>query len=157
MNNYKEIEKRLNNQMVELLKANNGEIVFIHPIESQLTYFNEIRKAKVLSIRLENYDTIIVHTIDREGSTYSPFVMLGNDEMQSILEQCTPNNIKGVRSPAIKLNKTSVRVKDIKRTRKVLIDNGIEEDEVDCVLQTIGYTLLDTELYPYPACDEIVR
>ena len=65
------------------------------------------------------------------------------------------NNIKGFCTPAIKLNKTSIEVEDIKRTRQVLIDNGIEEDEVDCVLQAIGYTLLDTELYPYPACDEI--
>lgn len=36
----------------------------------------------------------------------------------------------------------------IKKTEQVLIDNGIEEDEASTVLQAIGYTLMDTELYP---------
>ena len=54
----------------------------------------------------------------------------------------------------INLNKNNVSVEDIKRAKQVLIDNGIEEDESDVVLQAIGYTLLDTELYPYPQCEE---
>lgn len=37
---------------------------------------------------------------------------------------------------------------EIKKTMQVLIDNGIEEDEADTVLQAIGYTLLDVELFP---------
>lgn len=37
---------------------------------------------------------------------------------------------------------------NITRAEKVLVDNGIDEDEADCVLQAIGYTLLDEELYP---------
>lgn len=37
---------------------------------------------------------------------------------------------------------------DIRRAEKVLIDNGIDEDEAGVVLQAIGYVLLDTELYP---------
>jgi hypothetical protein len=48
---------------------------------------------------------------------------------------------------AIKLNKTSVDKEDIKRAEQVLIDNGIDADEVDIVLQAVGYTLLNTELY----------
>lgn len=36
----------------------------------------------------------------------------------------------------------------IKKTQQVLIDNGIEADEAETVLQAIGYTLLDAELYP---------
>ena len=36
---------------------------------------------------------------------------------------------------------------NIKRTEKVLADNGIDEDETDSVLHAIGYTLLDAELY----------
>lgn len=36
----------------------------------------------------------------------------------------------------------------IKRAEQVLIDNGIEADEASTVLQAIGYTLLDEELYP---------
>lgn len=31
---------------------------------------------------------------------------------------------------------------------KVLIDNGIDADEAGIVLQAIGYTLLNAELYP---------
>ena len=34
------------------------------------------------------------------------------------------------------------------RAERILADNGIEEDEVEVVLQAIGYALLDTELYP---------
>lgn len=37
---------------------------------------------------------------------------------------------------------------NIARAMIVLIDNGIEEDEADTVLQAIGYTLLDEELFP---------
>lgn len=36
----------------------------------------------------------------------------------------------------------------IKAAEQVLIDNGIEADEAQTVLQAIGYTLLDEELYP---------
>lgn len=41
------------------------------------------------------------------------------------------------------MNKNKVEVAE-----KVLVDNGIEEDEASTVLQAIGYTLMDTELYP---------
>lgn len=37
---------------------------------------------------------------------------------------------------------------EIERTLKVLIDNGIEKEEAETVLQAIGYTLLDAELFP---------
>jgi hypothetical protein len=37
------------------------------------------------------------------------------------------------------------RIEDAKR---VLADNGIENDETETVLQAIGYTLLDAELFP---------
>lgn len=37
---------------------------------------------------------------------------------------------------------------NISDAERVLADNGIDKDEVDTVLQAIGYTLLDTELYP---------
>ena len=36
----------------------------------------------------------------------------------------------------------------IHMSEQVLVDNGIEEDEAETVLQAIGYTLLDVELYP---------
>ena len=37
---------------------------------------------------------------------------------------------------------------EIERALKVLIDNGIENEEAETVLQAIGYTLLDAELFP---------
>lgn len=46
---------------------------------------------------------------------------------------------------SIKVNRVITK-EDIKRTLKVLEDNGIEKDETGIVLQAIGYTLLDTEL-----------
>ncbi|MCM1296333.1 MAG: hypothetical protein NC311_12410, partial [Muribaculaceae bacterium] len=36
----------------------------------------------------------------------------------------------------------------IEKTEQVLADNGIDPDEAQTVLQAIGYTLLDQELYP---------
>jgi hypothetical protein len=36
----------------------------------------------------------------------------------------------------------------IEDAKQVLADNGIEHDETETVLQAIGYTLLDTELFP---------
>ena len=46
---------------------------------------------------------------------------------------------------SIKINKTITK-EDIKRTLKILENNGIEKDETGVVLQAIGYTLLDIEL-----------
>lgn len=43
--------------------------------------------------------------------------------------------------------KTTITADKIRKTEKVLIDNGIEADEAQCVLQAIGYSLLNTELY----------
>lgn len=36
----------------------------------------------------------------------------------------------------------------VAKAEKVLVDNGIEEDEAATVLQTIGYVLAGIELYP---------
>ena len=40
----------------------------------------------------------------------------------------------------------------VKRAEGVLADNGIDRDEVQTVLQAVGYALLDCELYPAPVC-----
>lgn len=45
----------------------------------------------------------------------------------------------------VNINKT-IDAEDIRRTMRVLIDNGIDESEAGVVLQAIGYTLLDAEL-----------
>lgn len=41
-----------------------------------------------------------------------------------------------------------IRESDIRRAEQILIEKGIKEDEAQTVLQAIGYTLLDAELYP---------
>ena len=48
----------------------------------------------------------------------------------------------------LKMNEVSIPADNIKKAEEVLADNGIEEDETSEVLQAIGYTLLDAELYP---------
>ena len=45
------------------------------------------------------------------------------------------------------LSGITITDEDIKRAEQVLIDNGIDADEADVVLQAVGYTLLDRELY----------
>ena len=36
----------------------------------------------------------------------------------------------------------------VEKALQCLIDNGIDRDEAECVLQAIGYILLDEELFP---------
>ena len=45
-----------------------------------------------------------------------------------------------------KIQKSIITDENIKRTWKVLEDNGIEKDECGYVLEAIGYTLLDEDL-----------
>ena len=45
-----------------------------------------------------------------------------------------------------KIKKIIINDENIKRTLKVLEDNGIEKDEFGYVLEAIGYTLLDEDL-----------
>lgn len=42
----------------------------------------------------------------------------------------------------------SISNEAIEKTKQVLIDNGVDDDEADTVLQAIGYTLLNVELQP---------
>ena len=42
---------------------------------------------------------------------------------------------------------TTITEENIAKTIQCLIDNGIDEDEAEVVLQAIGYTLIDTELF----------
>lgn len=41
-----------------------------------------------------------------------------------------------------------ISVERIKDAERVLVDNGVEEDEAQIVLQALGYVLLDQELFP---------
>ena len=40
------------------------------------------------------------------------------------------------------------RTRTVAAAEKVLVDNGIEEDEASTVLQAVGYALAGIELYP---------
>lgn len=51
-------------------------------------------------------------------------------------------NIEEVDFEMPPINKSKVEAAE-----KVLVDNGIEEDEASTVLQAVGYALLDAELY----------
>ena len=41
----------------------------------------------------------------------------------------------------------------IKKAEQCLVDNGIEPDEVQIVLQALGYILINQELYPDKEAD----
>lgn len=45
--------------------------------------------------------------------------------------------------------RTEIKRSNIDDSLQVLVDNGIDPDEAEYVLQAIGYTLLDEELFPY--------
>ena len=47
----------------------------------------------------------------------------------------------------IRIQRQIIKEEDLKRSEQILIDNGIEKDEVNIVMQAIGYALIDTELY----------
>ena len=44
--------------------------------------------------------------------------------------------------------KVEMTYERIDKAIECLIDNGIEADEAEVVLQSLGYILLDTELFP---------
>ena len=46
------------------------------------------------------------------------------------------------------LKKTSIEPIDLRRAEQVLLDNGIDYDDVMYVLRQVGLALLDTDLYP---------
>lgn len=46
----------------------------------------------------------------------------------------------------VKVDKTITRA-EVKAAEKVLEDNGIDPDEVETVMQAVGYALLGAELY----------
>lgn len=43
---------------------------------------------------------------------------------------------------------TVITEDQINTAEKILMDNGIDEDDAYAILQAIGYVLLDVELYP---------
>ena len=51
-------------------------------------------------------------------------------------------------SYVVELSDTEIYSDNIRNAEGVLIDNGIDPEDVKDVLQAIGYVLLDSELYP---------
>lgn len=52
----------------------------------------------------------------------------------------------GIEYSDVIVNKTVTR-NEINAAMRVLVDNGIEEDEAETVMQALGYALLDAELF----------
>ncbi len=55
----------------------------------------------------------------------------------------------------VRVNETDIMVQQRYAAERCLRDNGIDKDEVQTVLQALGYILLDTELYPGPFDQDI--
>ena len=150
----KEMKRKaeLNSAMIELLKTKKNYMT-VFPEETYVTleFCGEKNKEELYEICTSpecGFNKVWVHSTPQNSETeYTEFTDFSNEEMEMLLEMAKKNP-----PMEVKLNKDNVSVEDIKNAKQVLIDNGIEEDEADVVLQAIGYTLLDTELYPQ--CEE---
>lgn len=70
-----------------------------------------------------------------------------NTISKTILDTCGVK-YRQFKPNGIMLNTTIIPETNIYKAEQVLRDNGIDDFEIEVVLQAIGYTLLDTELYP---------
>lgn len=150
----KEKKAELNSAMIELLKTKKDYmVIFPEGTYVTLEFCGEKNKEELYEIYTTpecGFKRAWVHSTPQSSHTeYTEFTEFSNEEMEMLLELC-----KKDLTMKVKLNKDNVSVEDIKVAKQVLIDNGVEADEADTVLQAIGYTLLDTELYPYPQCEE---
>lgn len=133
----------LTREMLERAIYEHGQSDYIRVKESD----NGI----VMEIDYETPDCTLFHTI----SEILGEVELDNDLESHILDSgqvdfSEKGVIRIVFSEKIKfyepIKEISVSARD--KAVKVLIDNGIEEDEAETVLQAVGYVLLDKELFP---------
>lgn len=130
--------------------------------ENLLRIYNEGLAKTGYSIKITDYYNDGCYTCEFMRDGVSVMVYAENyyeDELSSLITDAFHHITtyilkKEEKGAGIAVRRTNITPEDIKRTKQVLIDNGIEEDEVDSVLQAIGYTLIDTELYPYPECEE---
>lgn len=119
--------------------------------ESDYIRVKESNKGIVMEIDYETPDCTLFHTI----SEILGDVELDNDLGSGFLDSSEVDFsekgvIRIVFSEKIKfhepIKEISVSARD--NAVKVLIDNGIEEDEAETVLQAVGYVLFDKELFP---------
>ncbi len=73
---------------------------------------------------------------------FAAMTMNNNDLFGHIVKELLTGSVD------IRLTDAEITEDRIEAAEKVLADNGIEHDETATVLQAIGYTLLDKELYP---------
>jgi len=98
-----------------------------------------LRKAGLNDKLKEMFDEASSGTYEYLIATCQHYVDMANEAVKQE---------EGDEDPEIYLSGVTITAQDIEAAERVLRDNGIEPDEVDNVLQAIGYTLLDTELYP---------
>lgn len=60
---------------------------------------------------------------------------------------CEPPKKRRGRKSRVELH-DELRRERIQKAKQCLMDNGLDEDDAHCVLQAIGYILLDEELFP---------
>lgn len=70
------------------------------------------------------------------------------EEMLEVAINAIEARLKEAEQIVVKIRDCEITHQNIQNTKQVLLDNGIDEDEVATVLQAIGYTLLDVELFP---------
>lgn len=71
------------------------------------------------------------------------------EEMLEVVNQVIEDNpVTNEGSDVIKIRDCEITRQNIEKTKKMLIAYGVSEDKVATVLQSIGYTLLDVELFP---------
>ena len=146
--------EQLNSTMIELLKSKKDNVVcFPEGTYVTLEFCEEKNEEELHEIYLnkceDGTEVVCVHTTPKDCETqYTIYTDFSNEEMKMLLDICESG------PSVVMLDRGYVGAEDIKRAKQVLIDNGIEADESDTVLQAIGYALLNTELYPYPQCEE---
>ena len=101
------------------------------------------------TVRIKNSDG----RFGRDVKTWAANFILAEEDVYSAVEShpaVLDGFIRRVMNASTTLNEHGgiIPKVNIRRAEQVLIDNGIEKDEAGTVLQAIGYTLLDTELYP---------
>lgn len=133
----------LTKEMLENAIVEHGESDYIRVKESN----NRL----VMEIDYETPDCTLFHTIsailgDVELDNGLGFGLLNSGEVdfseKGVIRITFDERIKFYEP----IKEISVSARD--NAVKVLIDNGIEEDEAETVLQAVGYVLLDKELFP---------
>jgi hypothetical protein len=140
MNRYNDWKNLLSIYNEDLEKTGYSLLI----VEPEKGYYNcEIRKdGELVQTYAENYYEDELDDLIIDAQDYIRAVLMREDTE---------------RKGGIVVKRAEITSEDIVKSKQVLIDNGIEEDEADSVLQALGYTLIDTELFPYPECKDYMN